>query len=85
MVYFICEGREFAPKAFQVFQIQHGHQPAKGEAPDDLHHYQCHSYRAKYVGAVIICCLLQLKPQQITQQNLMFLQLKGNQQLGMEK
>lgn len=43
--------------------------PAKEEAPDDLHHYQSHSHRIKSVGAVIICCLLQQKPQQITQKN----------------
>lgn len=59
--------------------------PAKGEAPDDLHHYQSHSHRIKSVGAVIICCLLQQKPQQITKKKLVFLQLKGNQKLGMKK
>lgn len=85
-VYFICEGREFAlkasPKALYFRFIKGTSQP---KDIDGFHHYQWHSYRIKSVQAVIICCLLQLKPQQITQQNLMFLQLKGNYKLGMEK
>lgn len=43
------------------------------------------SYNIKSVEATIICYLWQLKKQQITKQNLIFLQLKGNHKLGMEK
>lgn len=50
VVYFIIWEDRICTQSFtqslSVFQIHHGHQPM---APDDFHHYQCHSYRIKSV------------------------------------